>query len=69
MANSTKTFTSKEIGEWLATFYEFSTKEEYAQKLHAVRCIFDAENDEKFWDEVCESMKNKLEEWKKQNNK
>ena len=56
----TKTFTSEQIGTWLATFYMFSTKEEYQNQLHAIRCIFDAENDPEFWNEVCEIAKKEL---------
>ena len=44
----------------MATFYQFSTKEEYQNQLHAIRCIFDADNDPDFWDEVCEAAKAKL---------
>jgi hypothetical protein len=56
----TRSFTSEQIGEWMATFYQFSTKEEYQNQLHAIRCIFDADNDPDFWDEVCEAAKAKL---------
>ena len=52
-----RSFTSQEIGEWLACFYKYSTKEEYQNKLQAIRCIFDADHDPDFWDEVCETAK------------
>ena len=53
----TKSFTSEKVAEWMATFYKFSTKEEYQNELHAMRCIFDADNDPDFWDEVCQKAK------------
>lgn len=56
----TRNFTSEQIGEWMATFYKFSTKEEYQHQLHAIRCIFDADNDTDFWNEVCEIAKKGL---------
>ncbi len=57
----TKSFTSQQVGEWLATFYQFDTKEEYQNKLQAVRCMFDANGDPDFWNEVCEAAKAKIE--------
>lgn len=57
----TKSFTSQKVGEWLATFYQFDTKEEYQNKLQAVRCMFDANGDPDFWNEVCEAAKAKIE--------
>ena len=47
-----KVITSEELGKWLATFHKYSTVEEYREKLHAVRCIFNAAEDEEFWNEV-----------------
>ena len=61
MANLSKNISSEELGEWMAVFYKFSTKEEYSQKLHAVRCIFNAEENKEFWNEVCEVMKKEME--------
>lgn len=56
----TKSFTSKEIGEWIATFHKYNTKEEYRNNLHAVRCIFDAHFDREFWDEVVAFAKEEI---------
>lgn len=54
----TKSITSKELGEWLATFYNWSTAEEYKERLHALRCVF--EDDEEFWNEACEYAKKEI---------
>ncbi len=53
----TKSFTSETVAKWLTTFYKYSTKEEYQNQLHAIRCMFDAESDTEFWNEVCEKAK------------
>ncbi len=58
----TKTFTSEQVAEWMAIFHKYSTVEEYRTVLHTVRCLFDAENDTKFWDEVCEKAVAKIKE-------
>ena len=55
-----KTFTSEQVGKWLAVFYKFSTEEEYKNQLHAIRCIFDANNDKPFWNEVCHEAEKEL---------
>jgi len=49
----TKSFTSEKVAKWLVTFYKYSTKEEYHNQLHAIRCMFDADSDPEFWNEVC----------------
>ncbi len=53
----TKSFTSEKVAEWMATFYKYNTKEEYQNQLHAISCMFDADNDPDFWDEVCQKAK------------
>lgn len=60
MANLSKNISSEELGKWMAVFYKFSTKEEYNQKLQAIRCIFNAEEDKEFYNEVCEVMKKEI---------
>ena len=55
-----KKITSAALGEWMAMFQQNSTEEEYQSKLHAMRCIFDVENDPEFWDEVCEAANHAL---------
>lgn len=55
----TRSFTSEQIGEWMATFYQFSTKEGYDHIFRAMRCVFDDKNDPDFWNEVCEAAKNR----------
>ena len=53
----TKQFTSQQVGKWMAVFKEYDTPEQYSEHLHVIRCMFDAEDDEEFWDEVCEAAK------------
>lgn len=53
----TKSFTSEKVAKWLATFYKYDTKEEYQDKLLAIRCMFDADGDPEFWNEVCDKAK------------
>lgn len=53
----TKSFTSEQVAEWVVTFYKFETEEQYQSKLHAIRCMFDADNDKEFWNEVCAKAK------------
>ena len=53
----TKSFTSEKVAEWMATFYRYNTKEEYKNQLQAIRCMFDADSDQEFWDEVCYIVK------------
>ena len=57
-----KTFTSEKVAQWMTTFYKFSTKEEYQNQLHAIRCMFDANGDPEFWDEVCEKARELMNE-------
>ena len=54
----TKSFTSAEVGEWLAVFSKNSTVEEYRNIVHALRCVFDADGDKEFWNEACGIAKN-----------
>ena len=49
----TKQISTKELGEWLGTFRNLSTEQEYGNYLHALRCVFDAGGDEEFWNEAC----------------
>ena len=53
----TKSFTSEKVAEWMATFYRYNTKEEYKNQLQAIRCMFDADSDQEFRDEVCYKVK------------
>lgn len=57
----TKSFTSEKVAKWMATFYKFNTKEEYQNILHAIRCMFDADGNPEFWNEVCEKAKELIE--------
>ena len=56
----TKIITSEELGKWIATFHKFSTEEEYRERLHAIRCIFNANENNEFWIEACEYAKTEL---------
>ena len=53
----TKSFTSEKVAKCLVTFYKYNTKVEYQNQLHAIRCMFDADSDPEFWDEVCQKAK------------
>ena len=49
----TKSFTSEDVAKWMVTFYTYNSKEEYNSQLNAIRCMFGADNDPEFWNEVC----------------
>ena len=56
----TKTFTSEEVGRWLATFHKLERVDEYRHSVHVLRCVFEASEDEDFWNEVCEAASKEL---------
>lgn len=53
----TKNITSESVAEWLATFYKFDSKEDYRIQLQAIRCMFGADSDPEFWNEVCDKAR------------
>ena len=56
----TKSFTSEQVGEWLAKNEMFSTYEERRIKFAAVRNFFDAYEDREFWKEACEFARTRM---------